>query len=383
VTWLLAALFAALLVVHVPAFLRMAVDQDVTEWDLCARTVLQGGVFYRDAMENNLPGMLWLHLLFRSLVGWHSEAFRAVDLAMMAAVVALLLRWLPVGASGTARLGTAFVLAAFYLSTSEWCHCQRDPWMLLPALLALELRRRQVQSLAAPGRPSPSFLFRPVLEGLLWAGAFWIKPFVAVPALVCWLAAARLIAGNPGRGRFLILDGLLWVMGGLIAGSAGVAWLWRTGAWKTFWEMMWVWNREYVAHDISDGAPWLILAGFLLRLSPWVLIHLAALPLACRELWRGGRREETCHGVLLSALYVGWMVQAFLLQHLFDYVHVPAILLGLTLICRRSAVLPGRGRAALVVGLVFLVALRLPGLTATSTCDYGRRRAISSWRTSW
>ena len=31
----------------------------------------------------------------------------------------------------------AALLFAFYLSTSEFCHAQRDVWMLLPALAAL------------------------------------------------------------------------------------------------------------------------------------------------------------------------------------------------------------------------------------------------------
>jgi hypothetical protein len=358
--WLFAWLLAALLVVHVPAFLCLSLDADVSEWDLCARTVRDGGVFYRDALENNLPGMLWLHLLLRPLVGWCTEAFRAVDLGVLAAVVVLLVRWLPASASGAARLGTAFVLASFYLTTSEWCHCQRDPWMLLPALLALELRRRQVQSLALPGRPSPGFLFRPFCEGLLWAGAFWIKPFVAVPALACWLASARLI----GKRRWLAVDSLLLILGGLAAGAAGCAWLWATGAWTDFWDVMWTWNREYIGHDTSDGQPWLILAGFLVRLSPWLLVHLAAVPLAFLDLWRGGRdSEESGRGVLLSALYAGWLFQAVALQHLFDYVHVPAVLLGLTVVCRRAATSPGSARSALVTLLALGVALRLPGLT--------------------
>jgi hypothetical protein len=355
--WLFAGLLAALLIVHVPAFLCLSLDADVSEWDLCARTVCDGGVFYRDALENNLPGMLWLHLLLRPLVGWSTEAFRAVDLGVLAVVVVLLVRWLPAGASGAARLGTAFVLASFYLSTSEWCHCQRDSWMLLPALLALELRRRQILSSA---NPTPAFLFRPFVEGLLWGAAFWIKPFVAVPALACWLVSARRF----GKSRWLAVDGLLLVLGGLAAGAAGCAWLWATGAWKDFWEVMWTWNREYVVHDTSDGAPWLIRAGFLVRLSPWLLVHLTAVPLAFLDLWRGGRgSEESARGVLLSALYAGWLLQAVALQHLFDYVHVPAVLLGLAVVCRRAAVAPGSARSALVVLLILCMALRMPGLT--------------------
>src|SRR5262249_34043403 len=68
--WLLLVL---ILYINLPAFLCMGLDPDVSQWDLCARTVLEGGVLYQDAVENNLPGMLWLHVLIRSLLGWRPE----------------------------------------------------------------------------------------------------------------------------------------------------------------------------------------------------------------------------------------------------------------------------------------------------------------------
>jgi hypothetical protein len=194
-------------------------------------------------------------------------------------------------------------------------------------------------------------VLRALAEGLLWAAAFWIKPFVAVPAVVCWLVAARRVAS----GRRLALDGASWVVGGLLGGAAGCAWLMGTGAWTDFWDVMRVWNREYAAFDISRGERWLIAAGFAVRLFPWLLVHLAAVPIACRDLRRGG---------LLSALYLGWLVQAFALQHLYDYVHVPALLLGMAVVCRRIAVMPaGTARTSLAALLLLGVALRMPGLT--------------------
>jgi hypothetical protein len=125
---------------------------------------------------------------------------------------------------------------------------------------------------------------------------------------------------------------------------------------------MWSWNREYVLHDISRGERWLIAAGFAVRLFPWLLVHLAAVPLACRELWRA---REPNGGLLLSALYLGWLAQAFALQHLYDYVHVPALLLGITVLCRAAAAShAGASRTALIALLVVCVVVRTPGLTA-------------------
>jgi hypothetical protein len=356
-TWLMAGLLAALLTTNLPAFLCMPLDADVTEWDLCARTVLWGGVFYRDALENNLPGMLWLHLAIRPLVGWGSEAMRAVDLGVLAAVVILLVGWLPQRTSAAARFATAFVLCAFYLATSEWCHCQRDTWMLLPALLALKLRRRQVEAQAGAGA---GVWFWPFMEGVLWGAAFWIKPFVAVPALVCWFVAARDVSRITLRGgRRLAMDAVLCVGGGLVAGGLGCAWFIASGAWTDFWDIMWGWNRQYLAHDVTGGDRLLIAAGVAIRLSPALLVHFAALPLACRDLRRGGRQ------ILLSALYLGWFFQALLLQHLYDYVHVPALLLAIAVLCQHiAAACPGPARTCLAALLVLAIFPRMPALTA-------------------
>jgi hypothetical protein len=199
------------------------------------------------------------------------------------------------------------------------------------------------------------------LEGLLWAAAFWIKPFVAVPALACWLAAARRV----GLGRWLAVDGVSWVAGGLLGGAAGCAWLFATGAWTEFWDVMGVWNREYAAFDVSRGERWLIVAGFAVRLFPWLLIHLAAVPIAWRDLRRSGG--------LLSAIYLGWTVQAFALQHLYDYVHVPALLLGIAVVCRHLAVMPaGTARTSLAVLLLLGLALRMPALTVQRAALWAR-----------
>src|SRR5262249_35227644 len=150
--------------------LCMGLDSDATQWDLCTRTVLHGGVLYRDAFENNLPGMLWLHAAVRSLLGWSTAALRAADLLLVAAAVWLLVRQVPAAAGSAARVGLAAVLALFYFSTSEWCHCQRDTWMLPAALLALTLRQRQARRLTERAVTGWAFV-----EGVLWGSAFWVK----------------------------------------------------------------------------------------------------------------------------------------------------------------------------------------------------------------
>jgi hypothetical protein len=362
--WLL--LFAVL-VINAPAFLRMGLDPDAMQWDLGAHTVLQGGIPYQDWIENNLPGMLWLHVLIRSVLGWRSEALRLVDLLIVLTLIWQLTRWLPASAPRNTRLGTAGVLLVFYLSTSEWCHCQRDVWMLLPALLALSLRLRQVRRLFTPETRAGWCMGAAFAEGGLWGVAFWIKPVVVVPALLCWLLSARLAWPAGGRPRKIALDAVALISGGLASGAAGVSWLVAIGAWPAFAEILFVWNREYLTTDVSGGHPWLLLAGVLIRFFPWLLIHFLAVPVAVGQVGRAVIRlrppEESDAQTLLAGLYLGWLLQAVCLQHLYDYVQTPPVLLGLTVVACRYAI-SGRPIMRPLVPALFLVFVlaRFPAL---------------------
>jgi hypothetical protein len=386
--------WAALLIllgINLPLFLRMGLDSDVTMWDLCTRNILRGGVHYRDAVENNFPGMLWLHLAVRSTLGWSSEALRLVDLGIVIAIAWLLLRCLRPQSSHAARAGTLFVLFAFYFSTTEWCHCQRDTWMLLPALAALHLRFRQVERLSEPAAharepllerrarvhdyaPRLSIIGWAFLEGLAWTTGFWIKPFVAVPCLTCWLLSVWLTRGSEKRWGPVVADGTGLFAGGLLGGALGIAWLVSSGAWPYFVEIMVVWNREYAGYDAKEGLGWLYLAGFVVRLFPWVLIHFAAAPIALLRIWQARLRPTqppSSASSLLAGFYLAWLFQAVVLQHLFDYVHIPAILLGVTVVMSRCL---EERRAVARFGIAAFV---IVGIIVTYPMVYGGR--LSAW----
>jgi hypothetical protein len=369
---LLAALLLAVLVANLPVFVCMPLDADVSLWDLYAQIVHDGGVAYRDLLENNFPGMLWAHLAVRSAFGWRSEVLRSADVAIVATIIVLLVRWLPAGSSLAWRLFTALVLASFYLTTSEWCHCQRDTWMLLPALFALGLREPQLQELTSFRTRFPTVVARGVMEGVLWGAAFWVKPHVAVPCVLCWLVGARQVArAVPGRLRWLACDGFAVVAGGALAGAAGIAWLVTTGAWADFWDVMTVWNREYVGFNAGRDVGWLYYVAPGIRMAPWPFVHFAALPVAVSVLFR----REPASRQLLAALYLGWLGQAVVLQHVYDYVHVPPLLLGVTVLCQQVVVsTPGLLRTLAVALLVLGVGTRLPAVTA---------HRLAAWPDCW
>ncbi|HAW29301.1 MAG TPA: hypothetical protein DCY03_14465, partial [Planctomycetaceae bacterium] len=194
-TWVSALVFVALLVLCVPLFIRMPLATDVVFYDLQAETALKGGTLYKDIFETNMPGIIWLHMLIRPLIGMSSDALRIVDLIIFSGSVLLLMCWDRRNQNSVSvMLWIGITLFAFYFSLSEWCHFQRDTLILLPALTALWLRRKQVDRIlesqqAVSEIAQPSVWGWAFLEGLCWATAFWIKPFVAVPALCVWFGS--------------------------------------------------------------------------------------------------------------------------------------------------------------------------------------------------
>jgi hypothetical protein len=355
---------AVLLTAGLPLFLCMPLWADATLYDLCARNVLTGGIHYRDVFDTNLPGMLWLHLLVRGLLGWSSEALRLADFLVYAGVVVLLARWLRRdGATPAVGAWTAFALFAFYFSLTEWCHCQRDTWMLLPALAALSLHRLRL----GPAGPR---LVLALGEGVLWGAAFWIKPFVVLPALACWLAGVvlRRRAGRPWLG-----DTAAVAAGVAAALVPGLIWLGTSGTWPYFCDVFLHWNPEY-----NSNAPGLLPRTRLLyrALWPWGLVQLAAVPPAVAILLRAVRQPDRTSprgDVLLAAFCLGWLGQAVYVQKGYDYSLASAVPPALTLVAGRRW-WPGRfqlGWAALA-GFAAVAAWRHTLLEADRLALWGR-----------
>lgn len=342
------AAFCLLLLVFVPLFVRMPLTSDTVLYDLQARTVLSGGVLYRDILEPNLPGVVWVHLLVRSLVGWSSEAMRLVDLLIVGSalgVLAGLAGWMhrrpqhpavssePSGdfASGICLIPGVWLLllmATFYLSRNEWCHCQRDIWMLLPVSLAMLLR---VQRYGRHGRSGD--MLRCLAEGLCWGAAFWIKPHVAVPAAFVMLTDLWLAENRREELRRI----LLVIPGGLLAAVPGILWLVGSGGWSDFLEMQLNWNPEYLRAG-AERRSLLRIWYMVRRFHPWWLVDWAGLTAALLvflqvvRLRAGGNRISDAErwSLSLAALAVSWFLQALLLQHAMDYIQVAPILLMLT-----------------------------------------------------
>lgn len=374
---LLLTAWLVVLIALTPLFVSLPLTSDVVLYDLQARCVLDGGVAYRDVFETNLPGMIWVHMLLRPIIGPSSEAIRIADLTVVGGIIAFFWFTLArIGVSRTGRLATGLAMSVCYLSTNEWCHCQRDTWMLLPCLAAVGLRMQVTVDGAGSCR-------RSFVEGCLWACAFWIKPFVAVPAVVC-LVVSWLV--RRPRWSTVAADAAAVIAGGLAAGATGVLWLVHSGAWPFFLEQMMEWNPEYFA---AGKERWTVdrLQAMAARLLPWIGVHALAVPLAigmiCSAV-RSPSRADNKRRAMVSALYCGWLAQSLVLQHLMDYIHIPAILLGIVVLACHEWTLPAWGmRVAAATGLaaaVFLSPPLAPARLATwSQCvQFGSTPAVRS-----
>ena len=349
--------------IGVPLFLRMPVWCDITLYDMAARNVLCGGVHYRDLFDTNTPGYVWLLAGLRAVLGWSSESLRATDLVIVGGVVLALDRLAKLGgATALNRLWMAAGCSGFYLFTQEMVHAQRDVWLALPALLAVLSRLKRI------ARPIPH-LFRGVFvpaagEGLLWAAAVWIKPHLLLVSGGFWLLTAPRLAGTqlPDPADFkrrwlrvLLVDLGGSVLAGGVVGAAGVAYLFASGTWEPFREVMTVWNVGYM--DTTFGTLHSRAAGWLNWFPPWsYLLPVAAgltlfglfdarflsprvKPaggpggidrLARPALWyKGGTDAQRYSRAAVGLVYLLWCGQSLVLQRNYEYVHAAEVLVSL------------------------------------------------------
>ncbi|MBX3443089.1 MAG: hypothetical protein KF774_11845 [Planctomyces sp.] len=330
-----------------PPFLCAPPGPDPAMYDVQARTVLDGGVLYRDVVEPNLPGAVWIHLAVRRCAGWSSEALRAFDLAWFLATAVLAAAFVRGSGRGAAALRGLVVLALIggYASLSEWCHCQRDVWLLPFALGALHLRVRAVESADRSEAMSTRARLRRISEGVLWGLAVWLKPHIILPAIAALAAgelAVRRSTSRSGPAQRLGRELAEMVSGGLLVGAIGSAWLIATGAWQPMWTMLREWNPEYLAASAARWT-WPRFWTMQARMAPWSLIQIAAAATAFAKLrnviaLRGhADRAAASRNAVLAGAWLGWCVQAIFLQHLFDYVYVPGLVLGATLVASAQA----------------------------------------------
>ena len=361
----------------VPVFLRMPLTNDAELFDLHARMLASGKVLYQDILEPNLPGVIWIHSIVRTVAGQSSEAMRGFDLLVFGGLMVLSYHWLR--QCGISRAGgTATVLSAsvFYLSGSEWIHCQRDTWMLAVTMLAATLRCRSLANRNALSSIQTGLLS--ITEGLVWGVGIWLKPYVVLVAIAVWLVTVR----HNSSLRLAAFDSLGLLIGGLLAGLAGLGWMLGTGCLTAFLEQSREWNPHYFT---ARSAQWTLdrFVPMAIRFLPWMLLHPLAALVSLSRIRQAlttsssgkaepGNSDGALRSTILAAIYLAWCVHMFLLQHLFDYVHAPGVLLAI-LVTADWLSSWKRAGAARFVSYSFAVA-------AVFICPYLDAARINNWK---
>ena len=371
---------AVFLFIGLPIYFCMPPGVDTTLYDTAVRAVLGGGTHYRDVFDTNLPGIVWCMALIRATCGWSTEVLRVWDLLIVGSSVALLARWVRrAGGTGYSVAWFAAGVVLFYPYASQHCHCQRDSWMLLPALAATGLRFRRLSDRIADSRTGASdhparWWNTSFIEGCCWGLGVWIKPHVMFPAVAVWCVSVfPLVSKGKSTRREAALDLCGPVAGGAVVGALGIAWLCATGTWPYFFDVFTNWNPEYAQQVLFNSRIYHSLDFF----PPFSAAHLIAVPVAVISIWefrrwperptwldrrpwiewlysRASDERTTAARAMLGAFYLAWFFQAWLFQTEADYIHVPETLLVMAVVAGQRWALGFAGTVWLLAGLAFM-----------------------------
>lgn len=278
-------------------YLTLPPSPDQFEHSYIGWRLLEGAVPYRDFIDPNWPGVMWMHALSVALFGNQLWSWRALDFIALAAS-AFFLRDLVARSAGDTAAGLSLVIyPLFYVGLGQWFPGQHDTTagqLLLPALWC---HVRAYESQAWRWQ---------IGTGIFLAAAMLSKPTVGVlgPLLMghALLLGMRLrqvllhagVAAAAGAASLLLALLALLAQGATLAEVVDATYTYNV--WTQFLE--------------PSSAAELARSWFRLHVRIWHVLSLLAVVGAGWLLWRGQGRIAT------SALHLLWLagVLSFLIQ---------------------------------------------------------------------
>ena len=238
--------FGLLVVILFVLSLPWPLIQDAPVMHYIAWRIGEGDVPYRDLYDINQPGVYVLHLALLRTLGAGDGAWRAFDLAWLAATAGtaalLAARW-----GAVAAAGAALAFAAYHLAGGAWQAGQRDfllcAFLLAGALGVARWLERQAGAWGLAG------------AGLALGAALGLKPYAVLFAgalgLVVLVAAARRCDAA----------GALRSIGAYVAGTVAVPaalviWLALAGGLRAWADVVFGYALPVYGH-LGRSAPWL------------------------------------------------------------------------------------------------------------------------------
>ena len=303
---------------------------DTAVMHFIAARILAGAVPYRDLFDMNFPGVYVVHLAGISLLGYDDWVVRALDLAVLALILA------GVGVT-LARFGwvasatAALIFWGYHITAGAPSAMQRDFLLCLP----LAGMTASVAVYAQSGR-----LRWLVLAGAAVGWAASVKPFAI---LLLAVLAGQAWAGprDTRRWRLCAAAG-----GAAVSGAAALAWVTAVGGLPAFVDILRGYLPLYANYDRASVEEILIRPAVVV-LTPWAAVGAAVL-------WQTRRFDGP--GIMLAAGVVFAIVILLLQGKGFGYHGYPLVLFAAAL---GAAGLPGalqdRRWAAVFVSLLLLV----------------------------
>ncbi len=353
--WLGALALTLLVVALALPVLTYPLGGDQGEFAIIGREILAGAAPYVDQWNPKPPAVFYVYGAAMAVLGYTAAALRSIDLLMFPAV-GLSLFWLG-GRLANRRVGlmALAIFAAIYFRQSFWTLTQNDGIAILPMVLAAVCAFRALEARR---------WWWAALSGAWSAVALWFKyPFVFfVLALVIGHAlSVRQRSGDNWRGH-LWRDALAFVLGGLVVGLGGMAYLASLGAFEAWVESAFV-TSSYTRQGFDDIFTSTVWRGSLQAWFTWpylsILIGWPMLRLLVR------RRSTGWHTVWLW--WLGALAALLVQAKGYDYHYLPMVaplaLLAADAIDRAANWLAGRWpalrrwSAAAVVALMFQLIL--------------------------
>jgi hypothetical protein len=243
--------------------LAVPLDRDEGAFALAGRTILDGGMPYRDVLDHKPPVVFYLYAVAMSVLPVSASGIHTfLALVVLATAVALLLAVRACLGSWRPALWAAFVFAVFSASPAvEGFVASTEMLLLLPLSLDLLLSVAAVQRRSA---------WIAAAAGVAGALAFWTKATAAIPAifLLAWMAASApgcRGAGSERPRRAAVALALGWVAGALAVSFAICAFFSVRSSFAEFYYWSFQHSIEYV-RSAALGSGGSILGTSLARL---------------------------------------------------------------------------------------------------------------------
>ncbi len=273
--WITVVIIALVVILRAPTLLPSLYNSDEGYYGIIANDTLDGGTFYRTAVDTKPPGIYYIYVAVFKVAGKNNLLAVHVLAILVVAATALVVRRIG------ARVGDDWAGAWSGIGYAVFVHAYR-PGDTLPAnteiFASLFLALSVLAFLQGERKAGWGWMF---LSGTLVGVATLIRQPSAVTlgAMLAYLVYVWLIPRNQSLGRFLAAGS--GVVTGFIAVIGGLAWYYqRQGNLHDAYLWAWAFAVRYVESETT----------FLYVLKRLVTLHLAVM-LAWGLLWYFGIRQ--------------------------------------------------------------------------------------------